>query len=148
MFRVVNFLVAVGFVIYALSILASASMGIMKTAFWGSETTLQDLLEQCGYESKKIKKIGAPSSGCIDFIREEIQTAHNRGVIGTVASGNKNYLLCLKELAELPDDELIRVVVDWALPLRDGSHVLPGDIFLGMGLVGHYRCTVRERKSG
>ena len=73
------------------------------------ETSAAELLEECGYDPDRVRARGEPSDGCVAFLREHIRLASTRGNIAALVNGNGSGQICVAELLDLSDDELVRV---------------------------------------
>ena len=129
MLRIIACLVIVAGVIHTSVLVADTFKILYGAASIGSHMSLDELVEECGYETMEFRKIGEPSSICIDQIHESIQSAHTRGMLATMASGNRNMQLCLKELVELSDDELVQLIGGLG-PFASGNSLCVGFGFI------------------
>ena len=84
------------------------------TAEMGLQISAGDLLGDCGYDLDNFERRRDPSGACVSFIRERLELAKTQGTIVAVQDKNRYGALCIEELLELSDDEVVRLYAGWA----------------------------------
>lgn len=107
-----------------------------------------NLLGDCGYDLDEFKKRREPSAACVPFIRKRLHLANMGGKFVGWANEDGYGMLCLEELLELPDDELVRTYAGWASRERDMLFMQPADLLMITALHVKYRCPRQQRAQG
>ena len=124
-----------------------AGAHVIKAATTSIDFTISaaDLVSDCGYDLDDFEMVRDPSGACVPFIRERMHLASTRGNIAGAANRNGYGRLCVKELLELPDDELVRIYAGWASRERNMLFTLSADLLMNSVLHAKYRCPLRQR---
>ena len=118
------------------------------TAEMDLQISAGDLLGDCGYDLDNFERRRDPSGACVPVIRERLELAKTQGIIVAVQDKNRYGALCIEELLELSDDEVVRLYAGWASRERDLLFTLHADLLMTTVLHAKYRCPPQQRVQG
>ena len=118
-----------------------AVMHVARAATVDVELSTSDLLESCGYERDGMPSHRPYTEECVETIRELIGVSSTRGNIVALQDANAFGRVCVAELLDRPEAELVDTVAGWAA--RDArviGHMMPAEITVNAKLIRKFRC--------
>ena len=104
-------------------------------------TTAWDLQEMCGYGRDGTPGVRPYPEECVATVRKLIRKSATRSNVVALQSANAHTRICVRELLELPDAELVDMVAGWAA--RDAGtigHLLPAEAVVHSNLIEKFSC--------
>ena len=106
------------------------------------------LLDDCGYDLDDFTVLREPSARCIRYVRERIHLESTLRNVAAMDERNRYSQVCVAELLDLPDDELVAVVAGWMSRQRYLLYGRLADPSIKVALQKNYRCHPRPRARG
>ena len=105
------------------------------------ELMVSELLESCGYGRDGTPSPRPFSEECVTAIRGFVRASSTKGNVVALQQPNRSGRICVAELLELPDKELVEQVAGWlATDARANGSIMPAELGVLSELVAKYSC--------
>lgn len=104
-------------------------------------TMAWDLQQMCGYGRGGTPGVRPYPEDCVATVRKLIRKSATRSNVVALQSANAHGQICVRELLELPDAELVDMVAGWAARDADTiGHLLPAEAVVHSNLIKKFSC--------